>query len=204
VAVVPGLSRRWRSRQRASAWRRLRRSISLVESSYWVSFEHSAVSRERFKLQTDHPRVRGSASYLTGTSGLELPCLEFLPGRAEVTELVNGRARWREREHIKGFGEHLFQVILGGDADGHVRIEILPACFRHERRDVVDRRLVDVGILGRCNDRCSGPRFSAETGNCTYQILLQLEQIVCLLHYKARKADVLPGDGVVLECLQAP
>src|SRR5260370_7761245 len=195
MAVGPGLSGRSRSRHRASAWRRLRRSISLVESSYWVSFEHSAVSRERFKriIRKLSPRVRGSASYLTGTSALELPCLEFLPSRPEVTELVNGRARLRECEHVKGFGEHLFQVILGGDADGHVRIEILPACFRHERRDVVDRRLVDVGILGGCNERCSGPSFSRERGNCVDQILLQLEQIVCCLDYTPRQPDVLPG-----------
>src|SRR5258708_39544935 len=135
MAVGPGLSRRWRSRQRASAWRRLRRSISLVESSYWVSFEYSAVSRERFKriIRKLSPRVRCSASYLTGTSGLELPCLEFLPSRPEVTELVNGRARWREREHSKGFGEHLFQVFLRRAADANVRSDILPAYFRSAR-----------------------------------------------------------------------
>ena len=33
-------------------------------------------------------------------------------------------------------------------------------------------------ILRRCNERCSGPSFSRERGNCVDQILLQLEQIV--------------------------
>ena len=43
--------------------------------------------------------------------------------------------------------------------------------FRNERRDVVYRRLIDVGILGRRNERCSGPSFSRERGNCVDQFL---------------------------------
>jgi hypothetical protein len=82
--------------------------------------------------------------------------------------------------------------MLGGDADGDVRIEILAACFRNKRRDVVDCRLVDARLFGRRNERRSGPNFRRERGDRVDQTLLQLEQIVSRLNDNARKANVLP------------
>ena len=76
--------------------------------------------------------------------------------------MVNGRPRWREREPSKRFGEHLLQVILGGDADGDVRIEVLARCFRNERRDIVDGRLVDVGSLGVVTKAAAVPVFTVK------------------------------------------
>jgi len=90
------------------------------------------------------PPVRGFAAYLTAALRLEL--FEFFPSRSEVAELVNRRPRWREREHIKRFGEHLLQVILGGDTDRDVRIEILAACFRDERRGSSAMSMVVTGV----------------------------------------------------------
>jgi hypothetical protein len=94
--------------------------------------------------------------------------------------------------------------MLGGDADGDVRIEILAACFRNKRRDVVDCRLVDARLFGRRNERRSGPNFRRERGDRVDQALLQLEQIVSRLNDNARKANVLPGNVVVFESLQFP
>ena len=70
--------------------------------------------------------------------------LEFLPRCPEVAELVDRRRSWREREYIKRLGEHPLEVVLGCDAYGDVRIELLAGCFWDERRDVVDGRLVDL------------------------------------------------------------
>src|SRR6516225_12074717 len=79
-------------------------------------------------------------------SGLQLPTLELLPSRPEVAEMVNRRPRRRERERLELLVHHLLQVVLAGDADRHVRVELLASFVRHERRHVVDGRLVDVGV----------------------------------------------------------
>ena len=83
--------------------------------------------------------------------------LEFLPSCPEVAELVDRRRSWREREYIKRLGEHLFEVVLGCDADGDVRIELLARCLWEERRDVVYGRLVDLWVLRRGDERAGGP-----------------------------------------------
>src|SRR5262245_44460343 len=101
-----------------------------------------------------------------------IPRLEFLPSRAEVAELVDRSGCWREREHVKRFGEHLLEVVLRCDADGDVRIELRAACLWDERRDVVDGRLVDLGILRRRDVRRGGPCFLSERRNGVDQFLL--------------------------------
>src|SRR5207342_2706965 len=125
---------------------------------------------------------------------LQLPCHEFLPSRPKVAELVDRRGRWREREYIKRLGEHLREVVLGCDADGDVRIELLAGCFWNERRDVVDGRLVDLRVLRRGDERRRGPGFLSERRNGVDQFLLQPQKVVCRLDHNAPKADVLPGN----------
>jgi hypothetical protein len=85
--------------------------------------------------------------------------LEFLPSCPKVAELVDRRRSWREREYIKQLGEHLLEVVLGCDADGDVRIELLAGCLWDERRDVVDGRLVDLRVLRRGDERGGGRVF---------------------------------------------
>jgi hypothetical protein len=92
------------------------------------------------------------------------PMPEFLPSRPEVAELVGGRPSWRECEHIKRFGKHLLEVILVCGADGDVRIELLACCFWDKRRDVVDGRLIDLGVFLRGDVGCSGTRFLRNFG----------------------------------------
>jgi hypothetical protein len=91
--------------------------------------------------------------------------LEFLPSCPEVAELVDRRRSWREREYIKRLGEHLLEVVLRCDADGDVWIELLAGCFWDERRDVVDGRLVDLGVVRRGDERGGGPGFLSERRN---------------------------------------
>ena len=55
----------------------------------------------------------------------QVELLEFLRCRAEVAEVVNGRACWREREAVKRFRDHLVQVLSGGETGGDVRMVIV-------------------------------------------------------------------------------
>src|SRR5262245_46556497 len=103
-----------------------------------------------------------------------------------------------------GYNEHLLEVVLGCDADGDVRIELLASCFWDERRDVVDGRLVDLRVLRRGDVSGGGPGFLSERRNGVDQFLLQPHEITCRLDHDAPQANVLPGNVVVLERLQLP
>src|SRR5262249_40031126 len=98
----------------------------------------------------------------------------------------------------------LLEVVLGCDADGDVRIELLAGCLWDERRDVVDGRLVDLRVLRRGDERGGGPGSLSERRNGVDQFLLQPQKVVCRLDYNAPQANVLPGDVVVLERFQLP
>jgi hypothetical protein len=87
----------------------------------------------------------GSSPALVGFSGFHTPCLEFFCSGAERSELVNGRARWREREGREAFGEHLVEVIQRGDAGTYVRAEPLTGLLRNERRHVLDQQPIVPG-----------------------------------------------------------
>src|SRR5262245_1472225 len=81
----------------------------------------------------------------TCASRRQLPTLELLPRRTEITEMVNRRSRRRELECLKLLLEHLVQVVLRGDPDSDMWVELLAAVVWHIVRNVVDRRLVDLG-----------------------------------------------------------
>ena len=81
---------------------------------------------------------------------------------------------------------------------------MLAGGFRNKRRNVVNRWLIDLGILGRSSKRCGTTSFCLEGCDSIYQFLLQGEQIVCRLDHNARKANVFPRDVVVLERLKFP
>src|SRR5262245_7046895 len=77
-------------------------------------------------------------------SWFQCPTLELLSGCPEVAEVVNGRPDRRERERLELFVAHPRQVLLGGDADADVWVELLAAGVGHEGRDVVDCLLIDL------------------------------------------------------------
>src|SRR5262245_324331 len=97
-------------------------------------------------MQFRAPARTGRPSAHSGytTSWLQLPTLEFRPRRPEVAEMVNRRSHRRERERLEFLVQELLQVILRGDADRHMRVELRARLVRHIGRDVVDGRLVDV------------------------------------------------------------
>ena len=69
----------------------------------------------------------------SSASRLQIQLLEFLRRRAELAELVNGRARGRKGERRKRLGQHLVEVFPGRNAGGDVRIKTLAGTLRHER-----------------------------------------------------------------------
>src|SRR6266446_5850902 len=71
-------------------------------------------------------------------SRLQIPFFEFLRRRAEVAEVVNGRASRGEGERLERFLEHLVEVFPRGEAGGDVRMIILAGMLRHELRNVGD------------------------------------------------------------------
>src|SRR2546429_2732721 len=103
-------------------------------------------------------RFGGAASV---SSRLQIPLFEFLRRRAEVAEVVNGRAGWREREGLKRFGEHLVQILSGGEAGGDVRIVMLAGMLRHEVRNVGDQLREDLWIVAG-DERGRGSGFHHE------------------------------------------
>src|SRR5580698_3736258 len=66
-------------------------------------------------------------------SAMEAKRLEVLASGAEVAELIDRRARRRERKRLEWRGDHLVQVALQADPDGDVRHEVLARMFRNER-----------------------------------------------------------------------
>src|SRR5205814_8722712 len=79
-------------------------------------------------------------------SRLQIPFFEFLRRRAEVAEVVNGRASRGEGERLERFREHLVEVFPRGEAGGDVRMIILTRLLRHELRNVGDQGREDPGI----------------------------------------------------------
>src|SRR5207253_7520657 len=78
-------------------------------------------------------------------SRFQVELLEFLRCRAEVAEVVNGRANRREGERLERFLEHLVEVSPRGEAGGDVRMVILAGMLRHELRNVGDQLREDFG-----------------------------------------------------------
>ena len=97
-----------------------------------------------------------------GASRLQIPFLEFLRRRAERAELIDRRARGREGERLKRFGEHLVEIAVG-DAGADVRIEIArPLDLRLERGHILDQGRVNGGIVVRGGERADGAGFHVE------------------------------------------
>src|SRR5882724_2707484 len=105
-------------------------------------------------------RFHGSCSFRgLFCLGLKIPFLEFLRCCAEWTELVNGRARRREGERLKRFGQHLVEILLQSDAGADVRVEILAGLLRDKRPDILDDCRVESGIIVRRGERPNGTGF---------------------------------------------
>ena len=161
-----------------------------------------------FTLITVQPFFFGLVDSLVETanvelaSGLQIPFLEFLRSRAERAELVHSRARGREGERRKRFGEHFVEVIPGGGPGADVRIEMLAGLFWNERRHVFDQDRVEGGVVVRRGERGHGSGLHRERRHGANQFLLQLEQCRGRLCDNARKANTLARDVVVFEGLQ--
>src|SRR5207302_2106853 len=93
------------------------------------------------------------------------PTLELRPGRPEVAEVVDGHSYRREREHLKLLVEQPLQVILGGEADGHMRVELRASFIRHKGSHVVDSRFINVGVFLRGDEGCCRPSLHDERRN---------------------------------------
>src|SRR6476659_6835521 len=106
----------------------------------------------------------------TRTSGLQRPTLELRPGRPEIAEVVDGHSYRRERENLKLLVEQSLQVILGGETDGHVGVELRARSVRHKGFDVVDRRFVNFGVFLRGDEGCCGPSLHGERRNGVNQL----------------------------------
>src|SRR5438477_4672786 len=94
-------------------------------------------------------RQRYRADSRAVPSGLQVELMEFLRRRAEVAEVVNGCACRRKRERFKRFGEHLVQILSGGEAGGDMRMVILAGMIRLEVRNVGNQLREELGIFGR-------------------------------------------------------
>ena len=70
----------------------------------------------------------------------------FLPCRSEIAELVDGQPDRGEGKILEPLGEHLLQKIFVGEADGHVRAEVLADLRGDESCDVVDRRSLPIRL----------------------------------------------------------
>ena len=117
------------------------------------SFSHELLIFESLINSVAYSRILDPVSTLITplangiASRFQIPFLEFLRRRAELAELVNGRARGREGERLKRFGQHLVEVFPEAHAGGDVRIEMLAGSLRHERRNVLDQDRVDDRII---------------------------------------------------------
>ena len=72
-----------------------------------------------------------------GPSRLQIPFFEFLRGRAVRAELLHRRAGGREGKWLEGLLEHLVEVVLRGNANADMRIEVPAGHLRHKRRNVL-------------------------------------------------------------------
>ncbi|MFZ1882060.1 MAG: hypothetical protein WAU53_00290 [Rhodoplanes sp.] len=86
----------------------------------------------------------------------------FLPCRSEIAELVDGQPDRGEGKILEPLGEHLLQKIFVGEADGHVRAEVLADLRGDESCDVVDRRSIDLGLFVRGDERGRTARLDGE------------------------------------------
>src|SRR5438552_8724488 len=71
-------------------------------------------------------------------SRFQVELLELLRCRAEVAEVVNGRASQGEGERLERFLEHLVEIFPRGEAGRDVRMVILAGMLGHEVRNVGD------------------------------------------------------------------
>ena len=106
------------------------------------------------------------------TSVRQIPRIKFLHGCPVAAELVDRRARWRERELIKRTGKHSLQVILIGNTNSDVRIVMCACAFRNKCRDIVDQGGLDVGIPRRGRERGRSACVHSERRNRLNQCLL--------------------------------
>jgi len=76
-------------------------------------------------FRSDHDHRSAVQTAATAVSAMHAPFMELLRGGAELTQLVHGCSRWRERERLERFSEHRVEVVTRSDARGEVRAEML-------------------------------------------------------------------------------
>ena len=138
--------------------------LSSANASSEFSYDRQLAIELAISYTTEAPRASRSQprdfwANLAWFSGFHTPCLEFFCSGAERSELVNRRARWREREGREGFGEHLVEVIQRGDAGTYVRAEPLAGLLRNERRHVLDQQAIVRRIVVRGGERADWSSF---------------------------------------------
>ena len=134
----------------------------------------------------------------------QLPGLEFLLRRSQITKLVNWDPDRRKRECLKLLIENFLQVILRGQTDSHMWIEFLSGCFRYKRFHIVDSRLVDLWFF-LCGNECSWCAcFYHERLDSIDELLLDPDQILSWLNYNSGKSEVIEWYVVVLVGFQFP
>ena len=90
---------------------------------------------------------------LKPASRFQIKFFEFFRCRAELAKLIDGCARRRESERLKGFGEQLVEVGAGRKAGADMRIEMLAGGIWNERRNVFDQERVNDAIIRRRDER---------------------------------------------------
>src|SRR6266700_2477423 len=161
--------------------------------SYLISFwGGKMIFKSSFLLLTVWARV----------SRLQIPFFEFLRRRAEVAEVVNGRASGREGERLERFLEHLVEIFPRGEAGRDVRMVILAGMLRHELRNVGDQGRDDVGVFGRGDEGGRGSGFHRERGHSVNHLLFECEQFRSRFDDNARYAKVLVRYVIVFESFQ--
>jgi len=85
--------------------------------------------------------------------------LKLVSSRTKSAKLINGRSNWREFECLKRFCQHLFQINLGANTNGDVRIEFRAGRDSRKIGYIFDQGLLDVAALLGTHERCGSPRF---------------------------------------------
>src|SRR5262245_58021573 len=92
--------------------------------------------------------------------------------------MVNRSSCWRECKRLEFLVQQLLQVVLCGDADRHVRVELRASFIRHKGLHILDGWLIDIWVFLRGDKRRCGPLLRRERGDGVEQLLLIPDEVV--------------------------